>query len=178
MLLRWCKKIIYYKCYYDLLRFMLTLQTGKDNPILRKVSEPITKKEWKKYSKLGNEMIKYIKNPKHAGVGLAAPQIGINKRIIVVSLISNWDDEQFSTIMMFNPKILEKSKEQVTNVEEWCLSLPDTKKWFVARHKDIKLTYFDEKMKQHTLRISWLASVIVQHEIDHLDGILFIDKLI
>lgn len=123
-------------------------------------------------------MVAYIKNPDHAGVWLAAPQIGVTKRIMVVSLLRSWDDENFQTVMMLNPEILEASDETIDSIEEGCLSLPKTKKGFVARHKEIKLSYYDEKMKQKVLRLSDLASVIVQHEIDHLNGELYIDKLV
>ncbi len=155
-----------------------TIETWKDNPILRTVCDPIKPSEWKQYVKLGQEMVKYIKNPKHAWVGLAAPQIGVTKRILVASLMQSWDDEAFPTVMMINPEILEASPEINDTIEEGCLSLPKTKKGFVARHESIKLKYFDEKRKQHTLRLSGLASVIVQHEIDHINGVLYIDKLV
>lgn len=156
----------------------LKIETGKDNPILRTVCEEIKQNEWKQYVKLGKEMIAYIKNPDHAGVWLAAPQIGITKRIMVVSLLRNWDDESFKTLMMLNPEILESSQETISDIEEWCLSLPKTKRGYVARHRDIKLKYFDEKGKQQILKLSGLASVIVQHEIDHLNWELYIDKLV
>lgn len=123
-------------------------------------------------------MLTYIKNPDNAGVGLAAPQIEISKRLIVVSLLRNWDDENFSTVMMLNPEILEFSSETLCTIEEGCLSLPKTKKGYVARHKEIKLRYFDEKMQEKVLKFSGLASVIIQHEIDHLNGVLYIDKLV
>ncbi len=157
---------------------MLHIETGKENPILRTVCEPIKKSEWKQYVKLGQEMRDYIKNPENAGVGLAAPQIGVAKRLIVVSLLRDWEDENFSTIMMLNPEILETSSETTCNIEEGCLSLPKTKKGFVARYKDIKLRYYDETQKERILKLSGLASVIVQHEIDHLNGVLYIDKLV
>lgn len=156
---------------------MLQIETWKDNPILRTVCDPIKQSEWKQYTKLWAEMVKYIKNPDHAGVGLAAPQIWVSKRIMVCSLLKNWDDESFKTIMMLNPEILETSDEMTKEIEEWCLSLPKAKKWYVARHKSIKLSYYDEKQKQKTLRLSGLASVIVQHELDHLNWELYIDKL-
>jgi len=79
--------------------------------------------------------------------------------------------------MMINPEILESSDETICDVEEWCLSLPKAKKGFVARYKEIKLSYYDEKQKQKIIRLTGLASVIVQHEIDHLNGELYIDKL-
>lgn len=157
---------------------MLHVETWKDNPILRTVCDPIKTSEWKKYTKLGREMISYIKDPDHGWVWLAAPQVGIDKRIIVVSLIHNWDDENFQTVMMLNPEILENSKEKVEDIEEGCLSLPKTKKGFVSRYRDIKLKYYDEKWKEKVLRLTGLPSVIVQHEIDHLNGELYIDKLV
>jgi peptide deformylase len=156
----------------------LKIETWKDNPILRTVCEKIKQSEWKQYAKLWKEMVAYIKNPDHAGVWLAAPQIWITKRIMVVSLLQDWEDETFSTVMMINPELLEVSPEMTKEIEEWCLSLPKAKKWFVARHESIKLSYYDEKMKQKVIRLSGLASVIVQHEIDHLNGELYIDKLV
>lgn len=156
---------------------MLHIETWKNNPILRTICEPVKQSEWKQYVKLAKEMLKYIKDPQHAGVGLAAPQVGVTKRVIVACLLQNWDDETFSTVFMINPEILEFSQETICDIEEWCLSLPKTKKWFVARHREIKLSYYDEKQKQKIIRLSGLASVIVQHEIDHLNGELYIDKL-
>jgi len=157
---------------------MLHIETWLDNPVLREVCEKVKTSEWKQYVKLWKEMVSYIKNPDHAWVGLAAPQVWITKRIMVVSLLRNWDDESFQTLIMINPEILESSDETITEVEEWCLSLPDTKRGFVARHKSIKLKYYDEKMKEKILRLSGLSSVIVQHEIDHLNWELYIDKLV
>lgn len=86
---------------------MIHIETGKDNSILRNISEPITKGEYDQYIKIGREMIKYIKNPKNGGVGLAAPQIGHNKRLIVVSLLKDRDDESFPTLLMINPEIIQ-----------------------------------------------------------------------
>ena len=85
----------------------LKIETWKDNPVLRTVCEKIKQSEWKQYSKLWKEMVAYIKNPDHAGVWLAAPQVWITKRIMVVSLLRDWDDETFSTVMMINPELLE-----------------------------------------------------------------------
>lgn len=156
---------------------MLKIETGKDNTVLRTVCDPVKQSEWKQYVKLWKEMVSYIKNPDHAWVWLAAPQVGVTKRVMVCSLIKNWEDEVFSTVLMMNPEILESSHETICDIEEWCLSLPKAKKWFVARSKEIKLSYYDEKQKQKIIRLSGLASVIVQHEIDHLNGELYIDKV-
>ena len=154
---------------------MNKIEIWENNKILRIVSEQITQKEIKKYIKLGKEMKKHIKNPKNWGVWLAAPQIWVNKRLIVVSLLKNWDDEMYPTVIMINPEILENSKEEQI-FEEWCLSLPWIK-WNVSRFKWIKLKYFDEKFKENIIYLEWLSSTIIQHEIDHLNWILFIDRI-
>jgi len=154
---------------------MLKIQTWKDNKILRAISENIKKNELKQYTKLWKEMIKYIKNPDNWWVWLAAPQVGYNKRLIVVSLLKDRDDENFPTLMMINPEILEHSSVLVKDVE-WCLSVP-WEKWKVARFSEIKLKYTDEKTKEKILYLKWLSARIVQHEIDHLNWVLFIDRL-
>ena len=154
---------------------MLKIQTWKQNEILRAISEEIKLPEMDTYIKLGREMIKYIKNPDNMWVWLAAPQIGHNKRLIVVSLLKDRDDENFRTVMMLNPKILEKSND--TEIEkEWCLSVP-WEKDKVKRFKTIKLQYFDDTKKPRILVLTWVPARIVQHEIDHLDWILFTDKI-
>ncbi|MDQ7009702.1 MAG: peptide deformylase [Candidatus Gracilibacteria bacterium] len=154
---------------------MLKIEQGKRNTILRTISSKITKDELKNNIKLGKEMLKYIKDPDNGGVGLAAPQVGYNKRLIVVSLLKDREDESFPTIMMINPEILEHSKEKQIS-EEGCLSLPEeTGK--VPRFKEIKLKYFDEKLNEKIIKLNGLRSNIIQHEIDHLDGILFTDRI-
>ena len=154
---------------------MLKIEFGKDNEILRKVSKAITKQDFKQNLKLWKQMLKYIKNPENWWVGLAAPQIWINKRIIVVSLLKDWEDENYMTIIMINPEILEYSEEKSIS-KEWCLSLP-WEKGEVKRYSEIKLRFFDENFKEQIIKLSWLRSFIVQHEIDHLDWILFIDDI-
>lgn len=94
---------------------MLTVEIGETNPILRSVSTPINRLDFKQYVKLGKQMIDYIQHPKHGGCGIAAPQIGKNVRLIVVSLMKDWDDENYKTIMMLNPIITEHSSDE--NIE-------------------------------------------------------------
>ncbi len=156
---------------------MLRIETWIKNEILTTVSDNIKTSEYKKYVKLGLEMIKYIKNPKFGWVWLAAPQIWYNKRLIVASLIADWDSEDtFKTVMMMNPVITDHSDS--TNIDvEGCLSIP-WKKWKVSRYDNIKLIYMDEKWQQRSLILDSLKARIVQHEIDHLDWILFTSKLV
>ena len=154
---------------------MLHIETWEENKILRTKSQDIKTSELKKYIKLGKAMIKYIKDPKARGVGLAAPQVGVNKRLIAVSLLRDREDENFSTIMMINPEIVEHNNSK-DDEKEGCLSLP----WetgSVSRWTEIKLIFIDEKGKEKKLILKGLSARIVQHEIDHLDGILFTDRV-
>jgi peptide deformylase len=91
----------------------LTIETGDDNEILRSVSDTIKPAELKQYRGLAENMIKHIKNPDNGGVGLAAPQVGVNKRLIVVSLMKDYEDETYRVIAMVNPDIIEHSEEKV-----------------------------------------------------------------
>ncbi len=137
------------------------------NLILRKKSDMIDFKRIKK-----NELEKLLKDmemtmKKNDGVGLAAPQIGKNIRIVVINVKSG-------TIFMINPKITRKSILKEIG-EEGCLSVPDV---FgkVKRHKNINCKYFDLSGKEIRLKSEGLLARVIQHELDHLDGILFIDK--
>ena len=120
-------------------------------------------------------MVKYVKNPENGGVGLAAPQVGVNKRIIAISLMHTYDDEEYRTIAMINPEIIEHSEEMCLD-EEWCLSVPG-EKWEVSRWKSVKVNFLDTKWIKYSLKLTELSARIIQHEIDHLDGVLFTDKV-
>lgn len=152
----------------------LTIETGDDNEILRSISDIIKPSELKQYRGVAENMIKYIKDPDNGGVGLAAPQIGINKRLIVVSLMKNYEDEDYRTIAMINPEIIAHS-EETSKDEEWCLSVPG-ETGDVTRWTWIKVSFIDPEWRKYALKLENLAARIVQHEIDHLDGILFVDK--
>ena len=153
----------------------LKIQTGEDNEILRTISTPIAPNEVKKYRSLAEDMVKHIKNPDNGWVWLAAPQVGVNKRLVVVSLMKTYDDETYRTIAMINPDIIEHSSELCSD-SEGCLSVP----WEtgdVARWQWIKVTFLDIDGKKYAMKLENLAARIVQHEIDHLDGVLFVDKV-
>jgi peptide deformylase len=144
----------------------LKIETGEGNAILRKKSESLSLID-KKISKLIKDMEKAMKEEK--GVGLAAPQVGVNKRIIIVFMDGK------SVIPMINPEIIDYSKETEFG-EEGCLSLPG--KWGqVERYRQILVQYKDEKGDKRVLRLEGFNARIVQHEIDHLDGILFTDYI-
>lgn len=100
------------------------------------------------------------------GIGLAAPQIGVSKRIVVVDLGDN-------LIEMINPEIIYMEGEQTAR--EGCLSLPDVV-GLVKRAQKIKVRYTDREGEQHEMAAEDLLARACQHEIDHLDGIVFTDK--
>jgi peptide deformylase len=104
----------------------------------------------------------------YEGVGLAAPQVGILKRAVVI------DVEDGNVYKMVNPKIIEKSGEQVG--QEGCLSVKE-KKGIVRRPMNVTVEYTDENGKQVTLKAQELLARAICHEIDHLDGILFVDRV-
>ncbi len=107
------------------------------------------------------------------GAGLAAPQIGQNIRLIVIN-------KNGQAIAMINPEITKKSWAKEID-EEGCLSVLNKKgvpyHLPVARHKKINCIYFDNKGKKNKIEANGLLARIIQHEIDHLDGILFIDRV-
>lgn len=154
----------------------LTLQIGRDNDILRKVSTKIKDFELHTFKKIWNEMIKYLKNPKNAWIWLAWPQIWINKRIIAVWLPDNEEVDSYPIIYMLNPEILTLSENMIQS-EEWCLSLPGLR-WMVMRHDSLEVEWTDENKKKFKKKFSWFAARVIQHEIDHLNGIMICDKFI
>ena len=106
------------------------------------------------------------------GIGLAAPQVGIKKRIIVIDLK---EDGNPDPITFINPEVIKFSEEKFIN-EEGCLSVPEYYAE-VERSKEVEVKWFDENGKRKKKTIKGLLSICIQHEIDHLNGILFIDHL-
>jgi len=153
----------------------MKIETWTNNEILRQKAEDISRIELNKYAKIWKNMIDYINNPENWGVWLAAPQIWISKKLIVVSLLRSYDDHNFNTIMMINPKILEYSEETDFDTE-WCLSVP-WKQAEIERAIKIKLEFLDSKWRKNTINLDGLAARIVQHEYDHLNWILLIDRI-
>ncbi len=107
------------------------------------------------------------------GVGLAAPQIGIPRRLIVMD--ASKDEDEKTPIVMVNPRILERSEELRVH-EEGCLSIPEVTAE-VERPAMARVAYLDREGKPQEAELEGIWSTIVQHEIDHLNGVLFIDYL-
>ncbi len=137
------------------------------NPLLRKKSVEIDLKKisGRELKSLVAAMAKTM--VKTDGVGLAAPQIGKNIRLVLI----NSKDGAFCLI---NPKINSKSWARELG-QEGCLSIPGVFGQ-VKRHKKISLTYLNDQGKKINLTAAGLMARVIQHELDHLDGILFIDK--
>jgi peptide deformylase len=107
------------------------------------------------------------------GVGLAAPQVGIAKRIIVVDTTRSTEPRR--PLMMANPEILWASDEKKLH-EEGCLSLPDEYQ-DVERPDRVRVAYTDQHNARQEIEADGLLSVVIQHEMDHLDGVLFVDHI-
>lgn len=144
---------------------ILKIQTNENNPILRKKSEPV--------AEITGEILNLIKNMKETlvknnGVGLAACQVEKNIRLFVI------DSSQSKKCVFINPEIIKMSKKTET-LEEGCLSLPNV---FIPtkRAKSLKIKAIDEKGRQFKLKAKDLLARAIQHEMDHLNGILIIDK--
>lgn len=148
---------------------VLEIIKGADNRILRTKSKDVDKVD-KKTKKLIEDMIETVIDVK--GLGIAASQVGINKRIFIVRL--NYDTKEEMIVPMINPKLISKSDE-TTNEEEGCLSLPGIY-GMVKRSKKNRVKFLDQKGSEQVLDLEDLNARIFQHELDHINGILFIDK--
>ena len=121
--------------------------------------------------KLAKDMLITMYSAK--GIGLAAPQVGVQKRILVIDL--NFEDPQSPPNVFINPEII-SSSASVDTYEEGCLSIPGVY-LNVVRPSSIKLSYRDEMGRPKKLNAEGLMARCIQHEIDHLNGVLFVDKV-
>ena len=133
------------------------------NPVLRQVAAKVTKVD-KKIKRLLSDMADTMYEAD--GVGLAAPQVGVSSRIVVIDIGEG-------VIEMINPEII--CKEGTCINVEGCLSVPNFD-GEVERAKSVKVKYQDRNGKPVVLDATDLLAIAVQHELDHLDGILFVDK--
>ena len=150
---------------------VLQITDPADLKVLQSISTNIDVKD-ESLQLVTKRMLATVKDPAHPGVGIAAPQIGINKNIIWVQRFDK-PGEPFEVYL--NPKITWRSA-LLRKGAEGCLSIPDIR-GDVLRNYTIKLTYFDIDGKFHDEIIEGFTAVIFQHETDHLLGILFTDRL-
>lgn len=135
------------------------------NPILRKKAQKVEKIDWQTRI-LIDDMIETMEE--EGGVGLAAPQVGVSQRIIIVT-------NDVMPLVLINPQIVEKSRKIISG-EEGCLSVPGLI-LKIKRAKKITVEALDENGKEIIVKADDLFARIIQHEIDHLDGILFTDRV-
>ncbi|MBO4922254.1 MAG: peptide deformylase [Lachnospiraceae bacterium] len=137
------------------------------DPILGKISKPILEMNDKTKILIGD----MLETMYHAnGVGLAAVQVGVLKRLVVIDVSEEGD----SPIILINPEIIDKSGSQTG--DEGCLSVPG-KSGVVTRANHVKVKAFNEKMELFELEGDELLARAIQHEVDHLDGILYTSKV-
>ena len=147
----------------------IPVEKGPKNTILRTVSKPV-KVFSAELRKFADEMTKTMWHEN--GVGIAAPQCGKNIRMAIVRL--NPSEKNEIVFPIVNPEILDPS-EELEDGEEGCLSLPGV--WGkVKRHAALTVRFQNLKGQQQTLLLEHFNARIIQHEVDHLDGKLFIDR--
>jgi len=138
--------------------------------MLRKVSAPVITVD-KEIKKLMDDMLETMYAA--PGIGLAAVQVGVLKRVIVIDLSK--EDEKKTPLFIVNPEIIFKSNDLVS-YEEGCLSIPNQFAE-VKRPSSCKISFLDYNGKKKEMHAEGLLATCIQHEIDHLNGILFIDHL-
>jgi peptide deformylase len=149
------------------------------HPILRNKTKdiPINEIKSENTKKIIEKMIKTMR--KHNGAGLAANQIYEPIRICIIEVLDNPRYKHLNTIplkVLINPKVIIKKDTATFNSYEGCLSVPNLR-GKVKRYNTINVTYYTMDAKKITEDIKGLESIVYQHEIDHLDGYLFTDKV-
>jgi len=140
---------------------------------IKEYGEPVLREKALPVKEITPEILNFIKDMAEtmytdSGVGLAAPQVGVSKRIILV------DGEEDGLIVLINPKIIQSEGEAVE--EEGCLSVPGIYSK-VKRSSKVTIKALNENGDPIEITKEGLASRALQHEIDHLDGILFVDRI-
>ena len=152
------------------------------DPILRKMGKEISK-DYPKLDVLLENMLETMYAAK--GIGLAAPQIGLPIRLFIVDATPFGDDEEYSEEereflstfkqVFINAKMIDETGDEWA-FNEGCLSIPDIRE-DVFRNGDITIEFYDECFEKQTEKFSGIVARIIQHEYDHIEGVLFTDKL-
>lgn len=160
------------------------------HPTLREVAKEVPFPLSQEDIELGEKMTEFLKNSQdpelsekyglRGGVGLAAPQLAISKRIIAIEIpsMSEDSDEPFLSTVMYNPKVLSHSVQQAAIEEgEGCLSVDRHVPGLVVRNAKVTLSYLDKDGESHKIRLKNYPAIVVQHEIDHINGVMFYDHI-
>ncbi|CAN7181533.1 peptide deformylase [Rhizobium sp. LjRoot30] len=140
------------------------------DPLLRQVSAPVERVD-AELTRLADDMLETMYDA--PGIGLAAIQIGVPRRLLVIDLAKEGEDKQPQVFI--NPQILSSSDARSV-YEEGCLSIPDYYAE-VERPAEIEVKYLDRDGTEKTVKADGLLATCLQHEIDHLNGVLFIDYI-
>ena len=140
------------------------------DPVLRKTTETVTVFD-DDLRNLRDHLVATLYEAKN-GIGLAAPQIGVSMRIAVIDLSLGKDVDNILTLV--NPRIVEAEGESIE--EEGCLSFPEISQK-VVRAERVKIRFMDVKGREQDYEAEGFIARVIQHEVDHLDGILFIDRI-
>lgn len=167
---------------------MLTMEDiiREGNPTLRQVAKEVDLPLSKEDKKIGEQLLEYVirsqdpdiseKYGLRPGVGLAAPQVDVSKKIIAVHTTD--EDETLYSYALFNPKIISHSVEQTfLPTGEGCLSVDREIEGYVPRYSRITVKGVDLDGKEIKLRLKGYIAIVFQHEIDHLNGIMFFDRI-
>ncbi len=148
------------------LREIITLPDS----LLRQTSKPVSAVD-KGVRKLFDDMLETMYDA--PGIGLAAVQVGVPQRLVVIDLAK--DDEERQPLFMANPEIISVS-EAVSDYEEGCMSIPEFYE-MVTRPSEVKVRYLDRQGEPQEMNASGILATCIQHEVDHLNGVLFIDYI-
>ena len=165
------------------------------HPTLRAIAEEFTFPLSDQDIILGEKMMQFLHHSQdpvmaeklglRGGVGLAAPQLDISKRIIAV-LVPNPEDEEGNPPkeaysiqeVMYNPKIVSHSVQDAALGDgEGCLSVDRNVPGYVVRHARVTVDYYDKTGEKHRIKLKGYNSIVVQHEIDHINGVMFYDRI-
>jgi len=140
------------------------------HPILKRKAQPVAEVD-ARVVKLMDDMVETMYDA--SGIGLAAPQVGVLDRVIVVDVHEKGEPQ--NPIRLANPEIVWSSDEKAV-CEEGCLSVPEQYA-DVTRPQRIRVRYLDEKNQPQEIEADGMLATCIQHEIDHLNGVLFVDYL-
>ncbi|MBO7547605.1 MAG: peptide deformylase [Bacteroidales bacterium] len=155
---------------------VLTVESAEDLAVLRAVATELPQEAVASelYRALAEKMLATVTSPEQDGVGIAGPQVGISRRIVAVQRFDK-EGEPFEVYPNIRITAMRGEKEPGA---EGCLSVPG-RRGEVLRYRDIDISYLSpETLQTVTERVQGFTAVIFQHECDHLDGVLYIDKLV
>lgn len=158
------------------------------HPSLREEAEEIEFPLSSELKTLADEMIEFLKNSQdydtaekydlRPGVGIAAPQLNVKKRMFAMHIPAELDEAEPTSIVMINPRIIRHSVQTTALQDgEGCLSIDEIHEGFVPRNKRITVEYYDLDGNKIKERFKGYPAIVVQHEVDHLNGILFYDHI-